>query len=96
MSCQWIRFRRSASTLSRNVGDEVLVTRPYSDGIASLPDSAGVIWRRLASPVTLPQLVQDLSQVYAVEAIEIEDDVKTLLDGLLHRHLIEELVTADE
>ena len=97
MSCHWIKFRQSTSTLSRAVGDEVLVARPYSgEGVDGLPATAGVVWSRLASPVTLPQLVDDLSRVYEVEPGEIADDVKALLDELLHRHLIEELVTADE
>jgi len=95
MSSRWIKFRQSDSTLSRTVGDEILVTRPYSDAIDGLPASAADIWNRLASPVTLPQLVQDLSQAYSVDEAEIEPDVKALLVELLHKHLIEEFVTTD-
>jgi len=96
MSCRWIKFKQSDSTLSRTVGDEVLVTRPYSESIDGLPASSADIWNRLASPVTLPQLVEDLSLAYAVDASEIEHDVKSLLDELLHKHLIEEFVTTDD
>ena len=92
MSCDWIRFRQAPSTLSRDMGDEILVTRPWSDRIEGLPAPASLVWRKLASPVTLPELLEDVSRAYGLEASAIADDVKSLLDELMHKHLVEELV----
>jgi hypothetical protein len=94
VSCDWIKFRQAPSTLTRDIGDEILVTRAWSDGIQGLPAPASVVWRKLASPVTLPELLEDVSRAYEVEASMIADDVKSLLDDLMHKHLVEELLTS--
>lgn len=96
MSCDWIKFRQAPSTLSRDIGDEILVTRAWSDRIEGLPAPASVVWRKLASPVTLPELLEDVSRAYEVDASVIADDVKTLLDELMHKHLVEELVASHD
>jgi hypothetical protein len=93
MSCDWIRFHQAPATLSRDIGDEILVTRAWSDRVEGLPGTASIVWRRLASPVTLPELLDDVSRAYEVETSVIADDVKTLLDDLMKKHLVEELVS---
>lgn len=96
MSCDWIRFKQAESSLSRNVGTEVIVTRPFSDRVDGLAGSAGAVWGRLATPVTLPELIEDISVMYQIRAEEIVDDVKALLDDLIHLNLVEEVVTAND
>jgi hypothetical protein len=96
MSCDWIRFKQAESSLMRNVGTEVIVTRPFSNRVEGLSGSAGAIWSRLATPVTLPELVSDVSTMYHVATEEIEDDVKALLENLIHLHLVEEVALASD
>lgn len=96
MSCDWIRFQQTESSLSRNLGTEVIVTRPFSNRVDGLAGSAGAVWGRLATPVTLPELIQDISAMYQVGPEEIVDDIKGLLDQLIHLNLVEEVILAND
>lgn len=96
MSCSWIKFMQAEASLSRHVAEQTIVTRPFSNHIDRLDGSASAVWQRLAIPVTLPELVDEISATYQVEANEIASDIKALLDDLLSKHLIEEVVTSNE
>jgi len=96
MSSDWIRFQQTESSLSRNLGAEVIVTRPFSNRVDGLAGSAGAVWGRLATPVSLPELVHDISAMYQVGPEEIADDIKGLLDQLIHLNLVEEVILAND
>ena len=92
MSHRYIRFRHAPDVLSRNLGDETLVTTPGEDEVQSLRGSALAVWTLLGEGTTYPDLLAELSFVFDVSIGALEDDVKSLLDDLVSRNLVEGLV----
>ena len=92
MSHRYIRFCHAPDVLSRNLGDETLVTTPGEDEIQSLRGSALAVWTLLGEGPTYPDLLAELSLVFDVSIEALEDDVKSLLDDLVSRNLVEGLV----
>src|SRR5271166_4443078 len=79
--CRWVR---GAGTLWRKAGDTVVLLPETGEGQAPLvvSGSAALLWELLAHPVTLSELVAQLSAVYEVKAPEIESDLEPVLAGL--------------
>ena len=92
MSHRYIRYHHAPDVLSRNLGDETLVTTPGEDEIQSLRGSALAVWTLLTEGSTYPDLLAELSFVFDVSIDALEDDVKALLDDLVSRDLVEGLV----
>ena len=77
-------YRRSPDVLWRNVGPEVLLTRPKTEAIAELSESGAEIWRLLEEPSTVQGVAARLGRT-SLGAGEMEAGVKTLLDDLVWR-----------
>ena len=87
-------YVRSSSALSRQVGDETLVTRVDRVSIDVLAGTAGHIWRLLEQPRTLAELVEVLGGDYRADPERIRRDVDRLLEDLVERGWVKPVVGA--
>jgi hypothetical protein len=77
-------YRRSPDVLWRNVGPEVLLTRPRTETTEVLSETAAEVWRHLERPGTALELADQLDG-FAGRADEIVGGVKALLLDLVWR-----------
>ena len=77
-------YRRSTDVLWRNVGWEVLVTRPDIETIEVLSQTAAGAWRLLEDPGTALQIADRL-EGFVGRADEIAVGVNALLIDLVRR-----------
>lgn len=91
MSANGTLIRRSPGALWRRVVDEVLVALPGRDDIQKLVGPAAAAWALLELPRAIPELVEELSQIYGVERHRIASDVEHLVSDLLARGSIVEV-----
>jgi hypothetical protein len=89
------RFRQLPQLSQREFAGEVLVLNPDCDDVEHLQGTAVHVWKMLETPRTLPDLVMVLSQQYAAHEADIGEDVEALLDDLIARDLVEEVVDVD-
>ena len=80
---------RSSTPVETNVGSEVVLMALKSGECYGLGETGSEVWRRLAQPRTLEELVRELREEYAAPDGEIERDVSELVDDLLGRGLVE-------
>lgn len=78
-------FARSAETLTRSVGGEVLVTAPGRDQVDRLSPTAAAVWTLLEEPRTVSAVVGRLTEVFDAPAETIAGDVEALLADLVLR-----------
>lgn len=83
------RFVQAPSVLTRELESAVLVRARGSDGVHSLTGAGTEIWRLLATPVTLEELLEQLSVRFAIPQADIGEDVRRILDALVAAHLVE-------
>ena len=89
------RFRQLPQLSQREFAGEVLVMNPDCDDVEHLQGTAVQIWKMLETPRTLPDLVTVLAHRYETPESDIGDDVEALLDDLVARDLVEEVVDFD-
>jgi len=77
-------YQRSANVLWRNVGPEVLLTRPKTETTEVLSETAAEVWRLLEDPGTALEIADRLDG-FAGRAEEIAGGVKALLLDLVWR-----------
>ena len=77
-------YRRSSDVLWRNVGPEVLLTRPAIQTTAVLSETAAQVWRLLERPGTALEIADRLDG-FAGKADEIAGGVHALLMDLAWR-----------
>lgn len=82
-------IRRRPPVLSTEVED-LVVMMDMENGLYFGLDEIGTdIWRQLATPITVRELVADLSQRYAADRDIIERDVEKLLLSMAEHGLID-------
>ncbi len=89
------RFGCAPDVLCRSVGPDVVLAPPGREDFELLSGPAGTIWRFLEEPMTQADLVDSLSELYGATRDMIASDVRPLLEDLLERGLIREVVEAD-
>ena len=77
-------YRRSSDVLWRNVGPEVILTRPKTETIAELSESGADVWRLLEEPSTVQGVAARLDGS-SLRKGEMEAGLKALLDDLVSR-----------
>lgn len=83
------RFVQAGSLLTRDLQNAILVRARGGDGVHSLTGAGTEIWRLLASPVTLDELLVALAERFGVEPTHIGDDVSRILDELVRARLVD-------
>ena len=81
--------RASPQVVSAEHPGEVVILDPRSSAYFGLDDVGAAIWDRLARPVTVGWLVEEILAAYDAERDRLEEDVLTLLDELARRGLID-------
>ncbi len=89
------RFRQRPDALQRNLPDEVLVTRPVREHVTQLSGPAVVIWNLLDVPRTVPQLTASLARAYGMSEGQIIGGIHAVLNDLIARELVEEVIESD-
>lgn len=95
MSAHLQRFRQSKAVLSRRVGAEVILAARERRDFNALEGPAAEAWRFLEVPRTLPDLAAAVARRFDEPAERVFPEVSALLDDLIERGLIEEVVEED-
>jgi coenzyme PQQ synthesis protein D (PqqD) len=85
-----VAYRRSPEVLSRRVGEEVIVASAEGDPFL-LVGTGLIIWNLLSTPLTVPQLVGELSAAYGAPPAAVGSDVQPFLAELVSRGLVDEI-----
>lgn len=85
------RLHRSPRVAWRNVGRDVLLAPPDTPGYELLTGAGGQLWRELAVPRTVTELVERLAVFFAASPGEIRSDVARIVDELAQRDLIRQV-----
>lgn len=91
MSPEKARFRRSASTLWREVGGEILLAPPGREDLDQLSGTAATVWILLEEPQTIQELVSTLGDLYNTQAEAITAEVEQLVYDLVSRGSIRQV-----
>ena len=76
------RWHRNPAALWRRSLDGVVVLAPGADEPIVLRGGGPAVWERLAEPITLGELVEDIAGTHGADEDEVERDVRSLLDLL--------------
>lgn len=80
---------RSSSPVETMVGSEVVLMTLDTGECMGLGETGSDVWRLLAAPTRLPEVVAALREEYQAAEGVIEGDVRELLEEMLGRGLIE-------
>jgi len=86
-------FRQAQSTMSRRVGDDVVVAVAGREDFDFLSGPAATVWSMLDKPRSSADLVDSLGRIYDIPARTIEEGVAKVLAHLVDRAALE---TSDE
>jgi hypothetical protein len=83
-------YRRATGTLSRQVGDAVLLVAVGRDDMQELSSTGTDVWESLIEPGSARQIAQRIAPRYAVDADEILSDVEAVVRQLLESGHVED------
>lgn len=83
------RFVQAQCVLTRELERAVLVRARGADGVHALTGAGTEIWKLLATPLTLDELLDELSARFDIPAPDIGEDVRRILDALVEANLVE-------
>lgn len=81
--------RASPQVVSAEHPGEVVILDPRSSTYVGLDEVGAAAWERMARPVSVDGLVDELLDAYDVERERLEEDILTLLRELAQRGLID-------
>ena len=84
------RFVRSKDLLEAEIDDEIVALDRARGQVFGFNGVASDVWRLLASPRTIDELVVELGALYDVEDATCRADVKELISSLDEMGLIKE------
>lgn len=87
------RFVQAASVLSRELDNAILVHARGTGTVHSLTGASTEIWKLLATPRTIDELLAHLSEFFSIRSSDIRDDVRRILDDLVRARLVRHRVT---
>jgi len=83
-----VRFEQATSVLSRELDHTILIRSRGAGSVHSLTGAGAVIWRLLATPTTIDELLARLSELFDISSSDIGDDVRRTLDDLVRARLV--------
>lgn len=92
---RFTRYRHHPDALSRSVGSSRIVATGGRETLDQLSGGAASAWDLLRSPRTFPELVNKLSELHQIESLTVADEIDRMLDDLVERKLVEEVVDFD-
>lgn len=81
-------IQRRSDVISVEINGETVMMSVELGEYYGLNPVAADIWRRLGKPVTVAELVQDLTESYDGDPVGIQSDVQSLLDGFAAKGLL--------
>jgi Coenzyme PQQ synthesis protein D (PqqD) len=90
----WVQ--RGPEILTRDVGDEVLLTSEARSEVDVLKGTAAEVWRLLEEPIVVADLVGLLAEAYSADPAVVEADVDALLARLSEIGAVQVLADADD
>ncbi|MEQ7872937.1 PqqD family protein [Sphingomonas sp. ASV193] len=89
---QWSKhmtaYRRSASLMEADIGDELVALDEQRGLCFGFSSSATAIWRALAEPSTLDQLVDRMVEDYDVDRASCRADVAACIETMIADGLV--------
>lgn len=92
---QPIRHAQSHNVLQRTVGDDVLLALSGRPEMERLSGTSAAVWRLLAEPRTLDEIVEALAAAYNEVPDTVRAGVAALLDALRDKDLVQPVPDAD-
>jgi hypothetical protein len=89
------RFERCQAVFFRTIGQEVILAVPDESGFTHLSGTAFAVWHLLEVPRSLSELVGVLAESYGERRETVNADVRSLLDELVRRGLVEKVAQGD-
>jgi Coenzyme PQQ synthesis protein D (PqqD) len=86
-----IRFVRVRGVPWRNIGDDVLLAPTDRHDLECLSATGGAVWRCLAAPRDLADLVTELAETFGLDPTAITADVEDLLGTMCQRGLVAQI-----
>ena len=83
------RIARKQDIVSSDVGEELVLMNVERGEYYGFNKVAAQIWRRLAEPVTVVNLVEALAAEYSGDPAAISADVQALLEKMADKGLLE-------
>lgn len=84
-------FRRTAATMSTEVGDDVVALQAERGFAYGMEDVTASVWKLLEQPRDLESLVGALTAEYDVDEGQCRTEVGALLDQMAAEGLVEQL-----
>ena len=86
-------FKIKSGYVSREVAGEILAipvaTELDSANIVILNPVSGLLWEKLQSEITLPQLVKAVTENFTIDEATAESDIKEFLQMLKESNMLE-------
>ena len=76
-------YARSGHVVATEIGGEIVLLNTESWVCLEFDPAGSAIWGLLEQPVTLPQLVDKLTELYVCEPGRCRDDTKAFLDEMI-------------
>lgn len=95
MSAHLARFRQSPGVLQRSFDKAAVATLPEERAFHLLRDETRMVWELLSVPRTLPGLVRLIGQSSTIDQLKVQAEAEFILDDLMARGLVEEVVDAE-
>lgn len=89
------RYRHNPEALSRSVGASLIVSTGHRETLDELSGGAATAWDLLRFPRTFPELVEKLSQLHQIGSPTFTEEIGRMLDDMVERKLVEEVVDFD-
>lgn len=83
-----VHYSRASELLEAELGDELVALDEARGLCFGFSNVATDVWRLLARPASLDQLIGKLRDQYEVEEAQCRDEVQALLDEMLREGLI--------
>jgi hypothetical protein len=84
-------FRRTAATMSTEVGDDVVALQAERGFAYGMEEVTAAVWKLLEEPRDLDTIVARLTDDYEVDEGECRADVGELLERMASEGLVEEV-----
>lgn len=84
-------YRRTAATMSTEVGDDVVALQADRGFAFGMEDVTAAVWRLLEEPRDLDTLVAELTADYDVDEAQCRAEITGLLDQMTSEGLVEEV-----
>ena len=88
-----IRYIQNKEIIQSKIGEEVVMLDMESGFYFGLNSVASVIWKMMEQEISFDLMVDQLMETFSVERSLCESDTKELIDQLLEKKIIREVMS---